>query len=249
MPYCTWPDVEAVYPEASSIVTTTPARDAMLLKASGLVDNFLSPIMPMPAQPLSGGGYDAILVDSTACLAADLAARARVKGRDDLYPEDYSGRRFTCTAYGHAGYGQLAALYDSLAALAARQTPGEVALVGMVSTLTTTNGALQARYSGGRFQGETPFRYVVTITSTGGTVAAGTLAADVVREDGEELWSEQLISDGSWLDIERGLQIRFQEALAAPTWASGDSWTLTCTPAEVQDMPSGGVSSRPVVLG
>jgi len=248
MPYCTWADVEAVYPEASSILTTTVARDAEIAKASGLVDAFLSPVMPTPVQP-QAGAYDAILVDACACLAADLVARRRVKGRDDLYPEEYSGRRLTCTPLGHAGYGQLAMLFANLAALAEQQTPGEVAAVGIVASLTTTNGALQARYVGGRFQGETPYRYTAEVTSAGGTIAAETLTITVTREDGEAIWTDLVVRDGSWMDVERGLQLRFQEALASPAWASGDSWALTCTPPEVQNVSPGGVSSRPVVLG
>ena len=255
MPYCTWTDVLAVYPEASNItgLSTTALRDALLEKASGLVDNFLSPVMHTPVEPRTGGaGYDPIIVEACACLGADLAVYRKARGTDDISTEQYpqSGRMFTGTRHMHRAMGMLDALYGALAAIDEKTTAGEVATPEVLATLSTTNGTLSARYAGGRYQGETSHRYVVTITSSGGTVAAGTLAVTVTRDDGEEVLSEQLINSGGWYSVEHGLQLRFTEAASSAVWTQDEYWTLNCYPPEAQDVgAAGGVSSRPLVLG
>lgn len=252
MAYCTWQDVLAVYTEASTIVSTTALQDAVLEKASGLVDNFLSPVMHTPVQPRSGGTYDPIIVESCACLAADLVSYRRKHGTDDISTEIYpqSGRQFTGTLHLHRGMGMLDALYGALAALDEKTTGGETATVEVLASLSTTNGQLGARYAGGRYQGETPHRYVVTITSSGGTVEGGDLTVSVTRDDGELVLEDETINSGGWYTVEHGLQIRFQEAASSATWTQDEYWTLNCYPPEAQDVAGGsGLSSRPVVLG
>jgi hypothetical protein len=243
--YITWPDVQSVYPEASSVVSATATQAEIMALASSIVDRHLSKIMPTPLEPDSDGVYDAIAVQATACIAADLVAYRRIRGRDDLYSETYLERSFTGTVHGHRGMGLIEAIVEGAAPLDEAVTEGEVRAPRVAGSLSTTDGTLRGRFGGGRFIGETERSFVVTITSAGGTIAAGTLTVTIVMDGLETILEDYTIADTNWLQVKDGLELQFIDGTA---WTQNEYWTVTCYPPESKTVP-GAIRSIEVPIG
>jgi hypothetical protein len=256
MAYCTWQDVEAVYPEASNVITSTSDRTNLLTRASGLADNLLAKAMHVPVPARDDGTYDPVIVEAVANIAADLVAIRRVRGEDDVTTESYGatagrdGLKFTGTLWGHRGMGMLDGLVQGRLATDEQVTAAEAAQPEVdESGLSNSNGTIECRYKGGRFHVDRVTRYVVTISSAGGTVAGDDLTFTATRDNDEEIWTDHAVLSPGWIEIEHGLQIRFRDADAAPVWAEDDYVVIEATPFEARDVVKGSLVSMDMPLG
>jgi len=249
--YCVWNDVTAVYEEAANIITGgTANQTALCVKASGIADNHLNLAMHTPVESRDDDTYDPALVEAVACLAADLAAMRRVRDPEELETRDYNEVPFTGTHFGHRGMGLLSGIVSGRIALDKQVTGAEVAKPEVDrSGLSTTNGEIEFRYSGGRFNGDREKSYVLTISSSGGTVAGDDLTFTVVRDNDEEILTDKTVQGSGWIAIENGLEARFRDAASSPLWTENDYVTVVCIPPEEQDVVAGDINWQDAPLG
>jgi hypothetical protein len=229
--YAAWTDVEDIWPEAGAIEDNATAQNAVIDQASAVVDAFLSPVMITPIGLELSGSYPDLIILGTAAIAAHLVARRRQTGDDDQWNADYGGRNYYGSRFLHEGLSlYLQPLYEARAALPEQVTPAETIAPKVVESFTTTTGTAIARYSGGRYLGDKPTSYVITISSSGGTVAGNDLTITIVRDNDETIVTDLSISSSGWHGVENGLQISFKDPASSPVWTEDEYITITCEP-------------------
>lgn len=247
MAYIVWGDVTNIIELAGDVIGAGD-QAALIVEAQELADIYLAPLMVVPVEPDTDGGYSPFVVRFTALLACDIIAERRYHGDEDTFQADYDGNLFTGTKWGHKAMGMLQARRQAKAAVEKDVTEAEASGPRVDATsFISTNGRVEARYTVGFFEDSSRGTFDFTITSDGGTVAGDDLTVSCVRDNDETVWTDQAVIDSGWVSVQRGLQVRFLDCDNAPAWAQDETFTVYCEPPE--GVLSEGVTSEEWNLG
>ncbi len=243
MAYCTWANVTDIMERAGDIVAASGDQTTVLAEATELADTYLAPLMHTPVEVEADDAYPFLVIRLTALLAADLVAIRRYHGDEDIKSAEYDGLVFTGSKWGHMAMTLLQARRQAKAAVDADVTGPEANAPRLVTSFTTTDGEVEAKYAAGFFEDTLPGVFYFTITSADGDVAGGDLTISCTR-DGTAIWTDKVITGSTWINVANGLQVRFIDPVTgAATWTQNDSFTVNCEPMDAVPNVEG-VTSR-----